>query len=189
MASEGGNGEGIGSSVDTAAVSGGNGSVIALLKGILLRLAGTALTKIWDGTDTAGVDATSLGLQVSLAPSAGGTLGWAFSYQSALNATKVQIKGAAGSFGGWAWLYNPNTAVTFIQVFNKASANVTVGSTTPDFVIALPGVASANATGVAANWETTVGIAMSTGITVAATTTATGSTNPANALSCTFLYL
>ncbi|MBU6501176.1 MAG: hypothetical protein KGI72_05110 [Patescibacteria group bacterium] len=115
--------------------------------------------------------------------------GWSFNYQSALSNTKAQIKGTAGIFGGYVMLYNPNTAVTYIQVFNKASANVTVGTTAPDFVIPLPGVASASATGSAANVEFSVGIVMNTGITVAATTTPTGSTAPANAIMATFLYL
>ena len=166
----------------------GDGSDNAILKRIRTLLGGIGSVRITDGTDTAGVDATSLGLQVTLVPSAGGVLGWTVSYQSALNATKAQIKGSAGVFGGWLMLYNPNTAVTFIQVFNKTSANVTVGTTAPDFVIPIPGMASAAGTGAAANWESTVGIAMSTGITVAATTTATGSTNPTNAVVANFLY-
>jgi hypothetical protein len=115
--------------------------------------------------------------------------GWSFSYQSALSSTKQQIKGSAGTFGGFINLFNPNTATTYIQVFNKASGSVTVGTTTPDFVITLPGIASASGTGSDRNLEITCGLAMSTGITVAATTTATGSTAPSNAVVGTFLFL
>lgn len=115
--------------------------------------------------------------------------GWSFNYQSALSSTKAQIKGSAGNFGGYINLYNPNTAVTFIQVFNKASASVTVGTTAPDFVITLPGLATASGTGTDRNLEITCGLAMSTGITIAATTTATNSTAPANAVTATFLFL
>lgn len=135
-----------------------------------------------------GIDQTTVGTTNAVTPIPASNTGWSFNYQSALSSTKVQIKGSAGTFGGYLWLYNPNTAVTYIQVFNKTSANVTVGTTAPDFVIALPGVASASATGSAANMEMVMGIAMSTGITVAATTTASGSTAPSNALTCTFLY-
>lgn len=115
--------------------------------------------------------------------------GWSFFYNAGgISSTKLQLKATAGTFGGWAWLYNPNTAATFIQVFNKASASVTVGTTAPDFVIVLPGIASASATGSAANAEIVMGIAMSTGITVAATTTETGSTAPSNTIFATFLF-
>lgn len=134
------------------------------------------------------VDQTTLGSTNGVTPVPASNSGWSFSYQSALSNTATQIKGSAGTLGGWLWLYNPNTAVTFIQVFNKASASVTLGTTAPDFVIALPGIASASATGSAANWESVHGIAMGTGITVAATTTASGSTAPANAVVATFLY-
>lgn len=115
--------------------------------------------------------------------------GWSFNYQASLSSTKAQIKATAGTFGGFINLYNPNTTVTYIQVFNKASASVTVGTTAPDFVITLAGVATASATGSDRNLEITCGLAMSTGITIAATTTATGSTAPANAITATFLFL
>lgn len=121
-------------------------------------------------------------------PPTSGSQGWSFNYQSALAATKVQIKATAGTFGGYIMLTNPNTAETYLQVFNKASASVTVGTTAPDFVLRIPGLATASGTGVAANLELVNGVAMSTGITVAATTTATGSTAPANALTATFLF-
>lgn len=135
-----------------------------------------------------GIDQTTPGTTNAVTPVPASNSGWSFSYQSALTNSTAQIKGSAGTFGGWAMLFNPNTATTYIQVFNKASASVTLGSTVPDFVIPLPGIASASATGLAANWESVHGIAMSTGITVAATTTASGSTAPANAVVGTFLY-
>lgn len=125
--------------------------------------------------------------QVSNTPTA--NVGWSFNYQSALSSTKAQLKASAGTFGGYINMYNPNVAVTYIQVFNKASASVTVGSTSPDFVITLPGVATASATGSDRNLEIANGVAMSTGITVAATTTPTGSSAPANAIVTTLLFV
>ena len=135
-----------------------------------------------------GIDQTTLGTTNAVTPVPAANSGWSFSYQSALSNTATQVKGSAGTFGGWAMLFNPNTATTYLQVFNKASASVTLGSTSPDFVIPLPGIASASATGSAANWESVHGIAMSTGITVAATTGAANSTAPSNAVIGTFLY-
>lgn len=143
----------------------------------------TAVTAITNALPTG---TNNIGL---VTPTPSSNTGWSFNYQSALSSTKAQIKGSAGTFGGFINLYNPNTAVTYIQVFNKTSANVTVGSTTPDFVITLPGVASASGTGSDRNLEITNGVAMSTGITIAATTTPTGSTGPSNAIVGTFLYI
>lgn len=136
-----------------------------------------------------GIDQTTPGTTNAIANVPSTITGWSFNYQSALSSTKAQLKGTAGAFGGYINLYNPNTAVTFIQVFNKASASVTVGTTAPDFVITLPGLATASGTGTDRNLEITCGVLMSTGITVAATTTATGSSAPANAIVGTFLFI
>lgn len=143
----------------------------------------TAVTAI---TNALPAGTNNIGL---VTPTPTSNTGWSFNYQSALSSTKAQIKATAGTFGGYINLYNPNTAVTFIQVFNLASASVTVGTTAPDFVITLPGIAAAAGTGTDRNLEITCGLKMSTGITIAATTTATGSSAPANAITATFLFL
>lgn len=156
----------------------------------------TAVTAITNALPTGsnllgkvGIDQTTPGTTNAIANVPSTITGWSFNYQSALSSTKAQIKGTAGAFGGYVNLYNPNTAATFIQVFNKASASVTVGSTAPDFVITLPGLATASGTGTDRNLEITCGILMGTGITVAATTTASGSSAPANAIVGTFLFV
>lgn len=105
--------------------------------------------------------------------------GWSYTYQSALTNTKVAPFTGAATFGGWH-IYNPNNAITYIQIFDALTASVTLGSTTPNMVIVVP----------ANGWEdwTPVppGIAFSTGLVLAATTTASGSTAPANNLLATF---
>ena len=135
-----------------------------------------------------GIDQTTIGTTNGVTPVPAVNSGWLFSYRSALAATVVQIKGGAATFGGYINLFNPNTATTYIQVFNKLSANVTLGTTAPDFVITLPGIATASATGSDRNLEMTHGVALSTGYSVAATTTATGLTAPASAAVATLLY-
>lgn len=116
------------------------------------------------------------------APSANtGAVGASFNYQSALTSTKVQIKATAANFYG-CHIYSSNSAVTYIQIFNKASANVTVGSTAPDIVLVVP----------AGGWADegyTIPIALGTGFTVAATTTASGSGAPTTALTANFWYI
>lgn len=171
-------------------VKGADGDVFvrqATASNLKMDLSGSAANST-AGLFSAKIDQTTLGSTNAVTPVPASNSGWSFSYQSALTNSATQIKGSAGTFGGYLWLYNPNTAVTYIQVFNKASASVTLGVTAPDYVIALPGIASASATGSAANMEMVHGIAMGTGITVAATTTASGSTAPSNAVVATFLY-
>jgi hypothetical protein len=117
-------------------------------------------------------------LWASLTPSTGG--GWSVNSQTGLTNTKVAVKASAGIFGGYM-VYNTNASAVYIQVFDVASASVTLGSTAPTYVIPLPASA-------AANIEFTNGITHATAITLAATTTATGSTAPGTALTGFFIY-
>ena len=110
----------------------------------------------------------------------GTTGGWNVNSQTALSNTKAAVKASGGTLGGYM-LYNPNAAVTYVQVFDAASANVTVGTTTPTYVIPLPPASGANI-------EFTLGISHATAITVAATTTATGSSAPSSAVTGFILY-
>lgn len=68
-------------------------------------------------------------------------------------------------------IYNPSNAVAYVQFFDAASGDVTVGSTTPTRVIALPTL-----TGIStAHYQP---FRFNTALTIAATTTATGNTAP-----------
>lgn len=101
---------------------------------------------------------------------------------TALTATVIQVKGAAGQLG-MAYCYNPNTSVAFVQVFDAATAgSVTLGSTTPKYALPIP--AGSNGGYALA----LVGLQFASGIQVAATTTATGSTAPSTALVCNSAY-
>lgn len=106
--------------------------------------------------------------------------GWLVSSQTALSNTKVAVYASAGVLGGYMF-FNPAAAVTYIQVFDVASAGVTVGTTTPTYVIPIPA-------GGGANLEILKGIKHATAITVAATTSPTNSTAPSSALVGFFLY-
>ena len=117
-------------------------------------------------------------LSVSVAPSAAN--GWLVNSQTALTNTKVSVKASAGLFAGYM-LYNPNSSVCYVQVFDAANGSVTLGTTAPTYVISIPAAA-------AANIEFSVGISHTTAIVLAATTTPTGSTAPAVALTGFFLY-
>lgn len=100
---------------------------------------------------------------------------------TALSSTKTQVKASAGKLYGWM-IHNPSAATVFIQVWDLASGSITVGTTTPTYVIPIPAGASANVFGER-------GITHSTAINVAATTTATGSTAPATAAVVSLFYI
>ena len=79
-------------------------------------------------------------------------------------------------------VYNPNASVEWVQLFNAATANVTVGTTTP--VASYP-VAASGSTVVLIN---DIGIGFSAAISIATTTTATGGTAPGSALTVNASY-
>lgn len=92
------------------------------------------------------------------------------SYSAQVNATKAQVSDSPVTVGAII-AYNQGGAVGYIQMFFQPSTSVTVGTTVPDKVIPMP------ATG---------GFVLSfddgwyvggTGLTIACTTTRTGSTN------------
>jgi hypothetical protein len=121
---------------------------------------------------------------VNLAPSTSG--GWSVSSQTNLTSTAT-VSGAASKFGGYMFI-NLNATPAYIQVFNLATSGaVTLGTTTPTFVVPLPANNTA-ANGAGANLELTNGIAMSTGIQIAATTTPTGATTVTTGLTGFVLY-
>lgn len=92
-------------------------------------------------------------------------------FNSALLATKAQAVTGYGQVASIS-VGNPNAAVSYLQLFDAIAANVTVGTTTPTAVVALPASTPVNLN---------LGLKFSTGLVVAATTTPTGSTPPATA--------
>jgi len=115
------------------------------------------------------------------------TGGWTASSQTNLTTVAAVVSSAAAKFGGYMFL-NLNATPAYIQVFNVATSGaVTLGTTTPTFVIPLPANSTA-ANGAGANLELTVGIPMSAGIQVAATTTPTGATTVTTGLTGFVLY-
>jgi len=108
------------------------------------------------------------------------TGGWSVKSLVALSNTKTAVKAGVGTMGGYMF-YNPNSSVVYLQVWNVAIGSVTVGTTTPTYVIPIPATAGANV-------EFTNGINHSTEINIAVTTTATGSTAPSTAVDGFMLF-
>ena len=100
-------------------------------------------------------------------------------YFSASNAgAKTSVGANAASLFGWQ-LLNTTGAVAYVQIFDKVSANVTVGTTAPDLVIGLAANGQIHA-------QFIQGIPFVSGITIACTTTRNGATGAA--VECLFLY-
>lgn len=121
------------------------------------------------GTNTIGntvsVPATSGGLS-----SASGSIG----------ATVTAIKASAGQVYGW-YFYNNNTTQSYVQFFNAATGSVTLGTTAPLYSLAIPANGGSNA-------FPPQGIAHSAAITIAITTTRSGSTGPAATVDYNIFY-
>jgi hypothetical protein len=104
---------------------------------------------------------------------------------TACTSTVQSVKASPGSFGGYIPVNNPNTADTWLQVYNTASGSVTVGTTNPLMTVRIPGAA---ANSVAGNVEISQGVFFSSAIAIACTTTAGGNGNPSNAVELNVLY-
>jgi len=118
------------------------------------------------------------------------TGGWTPYFANALKTNSgaaTAVSGAAGKFAG-ATLMNTDSAPVYLQCYD-ATATVTVGTTTPTFVIPYP-----QSNGTAANGTADrlglgdVGVNIANGLKVAATTTATGATASTNGLTGSIWY-
>lgn len=94
--------------------------------------------------------------------------------------TATAVKAAAGQVYGW-YIYNPNASAVYVQFFNTATGSTTVGTTTPVYSIGIPATSGANV-------FNAIGIAHSTAITIAITTTRAGSTAPGSSVDYNVFY-
>lgn len=133
-----------------------------------------------DPTGTTAQPVTQSGAPWSdtLAPTTSGGLTTFFN--GAVTNTAVAVKASAGQVYSWM-LFNPSGAVAYLQVFNVAAAGVTVGTTAPLFSIPVQA-------GTQVPFSTDIGIAFGTAISVAATTTPTGSSAPGTAMVVNIFY-
>lgn len=148
---------------------------VAQMNGVTVSMnngtAGTGVQRVTLASDSTG----------QVAPAASSTAtGTAIYNNTALSNTKQAVNASAGNLYGYH-IYNPNTSVIYVQLFNLASASVTVGTTAPTAVLAIPPLGWADA-------EPATPIAFGTALTIAATTTSTGSVAPTTALLANFWY-
>lgn len=102
-------------------------------------------------------------------------------FNAALLAAKQSVKTSAGRLYG-LHIQNPNSADAWVQFFDLASANVTVGTTTPNWSFWVPGLAGID------DLDFAVAIEFNTALVIAATLTATGAGAPATGLVTNLFY-
>jgi hypothetical protein len=108
------------------------------------------------------------------------------------DATGTSTAEAVMSVGGyliWLEVSNPNTADAFLQLFDVAVGNVTVGSTSPKMSLLVPAGASATVRGAMDKDFDSHPVKFGTAMTYACTTTPTGNTNPSSALTINIGYI
>lgn len=153
-----------------------NSNAFFMLNPLQLLDGGTTGTKASikaASTPTAATDTSLVVAQIPSTPSV----------QNGLTTTVKAIKSsAAGNLKGY-YIFNPNSSVSYIQIFDVATAGaVTLGTTVAKLSLGIPALG-------AANLDSAPGIAFANGIQVAATTTATGSVAPSTAVDANFWFV
>jgi len=129
--------------------------------------------------DWATMDASAEGaLWVTQTPTTTG--GLTIHKTDALVATAVAVKASAGNIYGYH-IFNPNTADIYVHVYNIAQGSTTVGTSSRTISMLVPGGGVLDAV-------FPMPLGFSTAITVAATTTLTGSSAPSTGLVTNIYY-
>jgi len=132
------------------------------------------------GVDIGDVDVTSISAGANLigdvglsgARTSGGTT---FHRNIDVDETEDAVKASAGQIY-WIQCSNIDATPIYLHFYNAGTGSVTVGTTTPDLTFLVPSQGDANGAGFVLSIPN--GIAFSTAITVAATTTVGGSAGP-----------
>lgn len=159
-----------------ADASSASGSISAKLR--FIATTGIPITN----TVTVGSHAVTNAGTFATQPSVSATaVGVTISKTDALVATAVAVKASAGNVYGYH-IYNSNSADAFVHFYNIAQGSVTVGSSTRIYTIFVPG-------GGVLDTSLAFPISFSTAITIAATTTITGSGAPSTGLLTDIMYI
>lgn len=143
--------------------------------------AGTAeigKVRITDGSNELGTTSSNSAKTILNPETSGGVSVY---HTNDLDETEEEIKSSAGQVYGY-FLHNASAGTMFFQFYNATAASVTVGTTTPLFTLPVP-------TGASANIAIPHGVAFSTALSIAATTTYGGADAPgANEAFATIWY-
>lgn len=97
-----------------------------------------------------------------------------------ITTTVTSVKASAGQLYGY-YIYNPNASAAYCQIFDLATGSVTLGTTTPKLSFGIPATSAANVT-------FPNGLAFATAISIAFTTTRTGSSAPGSSVDYNFYH-
>ncbi len=155
-------------------------TAISLSAGVPYNL--TSATLIWIQGAVAGtqvsVSATKPGGLTPSAVQGPVTNGWTPGQLYYLTASPVAIKNGPGQLTNLS-CFNYDLVPEYVQVFDALADNVTLGTTVPSYILTVAASASGN-------FSNSPGIQFHNGISVAATTTTTGSQPPAYAFTCSY---
>lgn len=102
-------------------------------------------------------------------------------FSASIGATATAVKTTFGKVFGWSF-FNSNSSAAYVQFFNATTGSVTLGSTTPVLSVGIPAGASSSP-------ALDIGWGFATAITVAVTTTRTGSTSPSDTVDLNIAYI
>ena len=150
-----------------------NGALkVEAFSGETLPVSGTVTANLAAGTNNIGdMDILSIAAgsnligDVGLQPRTSG--GLSFYKTIDLDETEEEVKATAGQVYG-LHVMNLTAALLYFKIYNAIAANVTVGTTTPDITIPVPGNNDSDGGGF--TWSIPQGVAFGTAITVACTT-------------------
>lgn len=126
----------LGTQADAAWVS-GNGTAIAVLKGIFGKLAGTLTTTISGTVNVLLQAGTNVAGAVGLAALTGNGASVSRLGSSAATTNATNVKASAGTILAIIGVLNTNAAVRYVHLYDKASAP-TPGTDTPIITLAIP---------------------------------------------------
>lgn len=109
---------------------------------------------------------------------------WVATGRISQNNSPYQVTTGSCQLKGWI-LNNGGSTATWLQIWDALSANITVGTNAPNHTLLIP----AGSPAVVFPIEQGPGIQFSNAITVAATSTETGSTNPNANLSMEIFFI
>lgn len=104
------------------------------------------------------------------------------SLTDALVATPVSVKSSSGRLFGYH-IYNPNTSTIYVHFYDTASGSVSVGTTTRRISVAVPAFGLLDSVVIYSIYS------FATAISIAATTTLTGTTAPTTGLLTNIFYI
>jgi hypothetical protein len=134
----------------------------------------------YDGTDVRAIATNTGGNLIPGPPSSTGLLKYK---KQNLQGTQA-IKATAGTLYNLA-IVNTTAAIAYVQLFDAATGSVTLGTTVPDWEVAVP---ASSSVGLAQLANAPAGIPFGTAISVAATTALDGATTIATGLDLFAVY-